>query len=212
MTESVQKIEHGAIVYDSSIFNQVSEDLFQPRCWQNVVPVNGVLRSSGRGNTLIVSNGIRDFVLRKFVRGGLIGRIIRDTYFWNGEDQTRSFMEWRLLDRLVDKGFNVPVPAAAMYRRTAMFYTADLLTVRIPGIQSLAARLLASPAPASRTMAVIRQAEAEQRPRSKSAIVHARRSAIDIYESLAYTGPGIVAHNSAMKEGELLKIPQYNES
>ena len=44
------------------------------------------------------------------------------------------------------------------------------------------------------------------------AIVHDRRPAIDVYESLAYTVPGIIAHNSALKKGELLKIPQYNES
>ncbi|UCE46262.1 MAG: hypothetical protein JSW47_11625, partial [Phycisphaerales bacterium] len=43
------------------------------------------------------------------------------------------------------------------------------------------------------------------------AIVHDRAPAIDIYESLAYTVPGIVAHESALKEGELLKIPQYNK-
>ena len=44
------------------------------------------------------------------------------------------------------------------------------------------------------------------------AIVHSRAPSIDIYESLAYTVPGIVAHESALKEGELLKIPQYNRS
>lgn len=149
MTESVQKTGHGAIVYDSSIFDQVSEDLFHPRTWQTAVPVGGTLRSSGRGNTLVVSDGKRDFVLRKFVRGGLIGRLVKDTYFWNGEDETRAFAEWRLLGKLVRKGFNVPTPAAAIYRRTAMFYTACLLTVRIPGIRSLAERLQASPGSAS---------------------------------------------------------------
>jgi len=44
------------------------------------------------------------------------------------------------------------------------------------------------------------------------AIIHGRDPAIDVYESLAYTVPGIVAHNSALKEGELLKIPQYNRA
>jgi hypothetical protein len=42
------------------------------------------------------------------------------------------------------------------------------------------------------------------------ALVHDRQPAIDVYESLAYTVPGIVAHESAMKGGELKKIPQYN--
>lgn len=44
------------------------------------------------------------------------------------------------------------------------------------------------------------------------ALVHNRRPAIDIYESLAYTVPGIVAHESALKNGELKKIPQYNRT
>ena len=44
------------------------------------------------------------------------------------------------------------------------------------------------------------------------ALVHNRWPAIDVYESLAYTVPGIVAHESALKEGELKKIPQYNRT
>ena len=42
------------------------------------------------------------------------------------------------------------------------------------------------------------------------ALVHSRRPAVDIYEALAYTVPGIIAHQSALKGGELLKIPQYS--
>ena len=78
-------------------------------------------------------------------RGGLIGKLIKNTYFWRGEDETRSFIEWRLLHKLKRMGLNVPTPAAACYRKTAMFYTADLLTVRIPGIRSLADRLIEAP-------------------------------------------------------------------
>ena len=142
MTEIVRKTRRGAIVYDSDIFDQVSEEMFRSRGWKSVTPVAGVLRSAGRGNTLIVNDDEQEYVLRKFRRGGMIGRLIKDTYFWTGEDEPRSFAEWRLLRKLAAKGLNVPKPAAAYYRRTAMFYTADLLTVRIPGILSLAERLL----------------------------------------------------------------------
>ena len=103
MTENVRKTRHGAIVYDSDIFDQVSEDLFRARGWQSVTPVAGALRSSGRGNTLIVADGKQEYVLRKFKRGGMIGRLIKDTYFWTGEDDTRSFAEWRLLGRRPDR-------------------------------------------------------------------------------------------------------------
>lgn len=42
-----------------------------------------------------------------------------------------------------------------------------------------------------------------------NSIVNNRKPEIDIYESLAYTVPGIVAHQSALKGGELLKIPNF---
>lgn len=42
------------------------------------------------------------------------------------------------------------------------------------------------------------------------ALVHDRDPAIDVYEGLAYTVPGIIAHQSALKGGELLKIPQFD--
>jgi len=41
------------------------------------------------------------------------------------------------------------------------------------------------------------------------AVTHNRKAAVDVYEALAYTVPGIIAHQSALRKGELLKIPQY---
>ncbi|MCH7834210.1 MAG: 3-deoxy-D-manno-octulosonic acid kinase, partial [Proteobacteria bacterium] len=46
---------------------------------------------------MFVGNVPRQFVLRHFLRGGLIGKLVRDAYVWTGEDTTRSFLEWRLL-------------------------------------------------------------------------------------------------------------------
>lgn len=44
------------------------------------------------------------------------------------------------------------------------------------------------------------------------ALVHDRRPAIDIYESLSYTVPGIVAHQSSREGGRQMKVPVYNRS
>jgi predicted dehydrogenase len=41
------------------------------------------------------------------------------------------------------------------------------------------------------------------------AIIEDREPLVNIYEALAMTIPGIVAHQSALRDGELLKIPQY---
>ena len=42
------------------------------------------------------------------------------------------------------------------------------------------------------------------------ALVSERKPAIDVYESLAYTAPGIVAHESALRGGESMKIPSFD--
>jgi predicted dehydrogenase len=41
-------------------------------------------------------------------------------------------------------------------------------------------------------------------------LVNERKPAIDVYEAVAYTAPGIVAHQSALKGGELLKVPSFD--
>lgn len=43
-----------------------------------------------------------------------------------------------------------------------------------------------------------------------SALVEDRQPAIDVYEALAYTVPGIIAHESALRGGETMKIPQFD--
>jgi 3-deoxy-D-manno-octulosonic acid kinase len=86
---------------------------------------------------MFVGNVPRQFVLRHFMRGGLVGKLVRDRYVWTGEDNTRSFVEWRLLAKLAVNDLRVPRPAAARYCRQGPTYTADIITVRIPEVQPL---------------------------------------------------------------------------
>jgi predicted dehydrogenase len=41
------------------------------------------------------------------------------------------------------------------------------------------------------------------------AIINQRKPSVDIYEALAYTAPGIIAHQSALNNGEHLQIPNF---
>jgi predicted dehydrogenase len=43
------------------------------------------------------------------------------------------------------------------------------------------------------------------------AIINNRKPEVDIYEAIAYTAPGIVAHRSALKGGESMKIPSFDK-
>ena len=44
-----------------------------------------------------------------------------------------------------------------------------------------------------------------------NALVEDREPAIDVYESLAMTVPGIVAHQSALRSGEQMQVPQFDK-
>ncbi|MEX2496565.1 MAG: 3-deoxy-D-manno-octulosonic acid kinase [Woeseia sp.] len=143
MNETVENTEGGAILYDRALINQISDADFQAATWPSATPVSGSLRTAGRGRTMVLCDGNTEFVLRHYRRGGLPGRFNRDRYLWLGQERTRAFAEWRLLARMIEMNLPVPRPAAARYCRVAaFFYTADLLTVRQPGIRSLSDRLL----------------------------------------------------------------------
>ena len=141
MSEAVLRTEDGAILYDTSVVNQITPAQFAPTGWTHAEPVSGRLRSAGRGNTQFVGNVPRQFVLRHFVRGGLPGRLIDDRYLYLGAERTRSFREWRLLAKLSSRGRRVPRPAAARFVRHGFYYTADLITVRIPGVRPLSVHI-----------------------------------------------------------------------
>jgi 3-deoxy-D-manno-octulosonic acid kinase len=149
MTETVDKTQNGAILYDRQVIREISDDRFQASGWLHAEPVTGSLRSAGRGNTMFVGNVPRQFVLRHYLRGGLLGKVVRDLYVWTGEDGTRPFAEWRMLAKMADSGLRVPRPAAARYCRKGPFYTADIITVRIPNVVPLS-EYIAGDAPAER--------------------------------------------------------------
>lgn len=145
MSTITVRTAHGAIIYDEAIFGEISDEDFTPDHWPDSSPVSGGLRSTGRGNTTIVSGDEGDFVLRHFIRGGLIGRLVSDKYLWLGEEATRAFSEWRLLSELVAMDLPVPRPAAARYCRSGLTYKADLLTVLIPYVIPLSDRIASLP-------------------------------------------------------------------
>ena len=42
-----------------------------------------------------------------------------------------------------------------------------------------------------------------------TAILTDRQPMVNVYEAMAMTVPGIVVHQSALKDGETMKVPQY---
>ena len=101
--------------------------------------------AAGRAGVRLIVHDGQNWVWRHNRRGGLAGRLIRDSYLWLGEKRTRTFREWHLLNWLHRQGLPVPQPVAACYRRRGLAYECDLITVYLPQTMTLGARLARGP-------------------------------------------------------------------
>jgi 3-deoxy-D-manno-octulosonic acid kinase len=131
------------MLYDTQRTSNFSAEFFEPEYWRRHDAVEGTAR--GRGTTWFVRSGDAGFVLRHYRRGGLMAKVSKDAYLWRGENETRAFAEWYLTYHLCRAGLPVPVPIAARYRRSGLFYRADIITQRIENSESLAGRLVQGP-------------------------------------------------------------------
>ncbi len=115
-------------------------DLFDHSAWVHTQPV-----ATGRGANWFVDSDSGHFVLRHFRRGGAVAWLLGNKYWFAGEDATRSIAEFRLLKKLHDLDLPVPEPVAAGYCKQGPWYTAQLLTRRIPGAHNWSDGLIKTP-------------------------------------------------------------------
>jgi tRNA A-37 threonylcarbamoyl transferase component Bud32 len=139
LTKQVLNAEGTFIVYDDAIVSQFKPQYFEPDYWPGAEQTAG--KAGGRGAVLFIHHEGDDWVLRHYYRGGLPGKVLDDQFVWTGAEQTRSLREWKLLQLIHAQGLPAPVPVAARYVRHGMFYTADLITRRLPEVVPLSVRL-----------------------------------------------------------------------
>ena len=129
----------GSIVYDANRLDQADPRLFDAHYWRSRDALAG--GAEGRGTTWFVQQGESQLALRRYRRGGVAARLLGDRYLWTGLERTRAWREWRLTADLYLRGLPVPAPIAARVERCGPFYRADLITQRIPAVESLSQRL-----------------------------------------------------------------------
>ncbi len=126
-------------LYDHSEINNFDAEMLTAHYWQTKNLITG--SAQGRGTTWFINYQNNPWVLRHYFRGGLIGKLIRDSYFFYTQKSTRAAQEFLLLHNM--QTMNLPAPKPIAYRvcRTGLFYHADLLTERIDHAQDLVALL-----------------------------------------------------------------------
>lgn len=139
MPRRIARLDGDVILYDDSLADHVAPELFDRERWSGAPSAPGY--AGGRGATLFIRHQGQDWVLRHYHRGGSVARLFGDRFLWLGEARTRCFLEWHLLADMYGLELPCPRPVAARYRRRGAGYTADLITVLIPGVEPLSTRL-----------------------------------------------------------------------
>lgn len=121
--------------YADQLIGDPHPHLFDSQWWQAQKAVVG--SSQGRGVTWFVKLDGRHLVLRHYYRGGMVGKVVRDRFWFEGVESSRAMAEFALLDTLCAKGLPVPRPYAARMSKRGPFYRADILIERIRGSKDL---------------------------------------------------------------------------
>ncbi|TAL87426.1 MAG: 3-deoxy-D-manno-octulosonic acid kinase [Rhodanobacter sp.] len=141
MQERMYQDAAGRILFDADIATQVDHDWFAQAYWHQQGALQ--MQVGGRGGVAMIASPLGDLVLRHYRRGGMVARWLGDRYLWTGADRTRAANEFRLLGEIARRGLPGPVAVAARHLRHGLFYSADLITRRIGGAQTLAQCLAA---------------------------------------------------------------------
>lgn len=134
-------------LYNQSIIKDFSLEMLSPSYWQKKEAITG--SAQGRGTTWFLqyamNDNTHDWVLRHYYRGGLIGKIIKDSYWFTGLQKTRAALEFSLLRHMQTLQLPAPKPIAYKVIKHGLFYKADLLSTRIQNAQDLVAILSKTP-------------------------------------------------------------------
>jgi len=141
----VFKENNNYCLFDQNEIENFNPEMLSSKYWQDKNAITG--SAQGRGTTWFVQYNDKDcmqekhWVLRHYYRGGLIGKIINDSYWFTSQKSTRAAKEFALLAHMQTLGLPTPKPIAYCVTRHSMFYRADLLSSRIKNAQDLVAIL-----------------------------------------------------------------------
>ncbi|WP_440875263.1 3-deoxy-D-manno-octulosonic acid kinase [Thalassotalea sp. PLHSN55] len=123
-------------LHNQQLIEHFEPEMLSSQYWLAKQQVVG--QAHGRGITYFIETAQQNqWVLRHYYRGGLIGKLINDSYFFSSLAATRAFAEFNLLTLMHDKGLPAPKPVACRVVKNGLTYQADLLSSRIENAQDL---------------------------------------------------------------------------
>jgi 3-deoxy-D-manno-octulosonic acid kinase len=128
------------VLFDAEYFPAPDIRMFSGQYWAENKQIIG--QAHGRGTTYFFVYQQQEFVLRHYLRGGLIGKVLKDQYWFSGLSRTRPWQEFHLLKYMRAKALPCPIPVAALVAKHGMTYRGDIILSKIPGAQDVFTLLL----------------------------------------------------------------------
>jgi 3-deoxy-D-manno-octulosonic acid kinase len=148
----LERTGSGFLIHDTALARAPEAWMFDPETLRERGLASGH-SDGGRGQALFfdppVPGSGGQWVLRHYLRGGSVARILGDRYLWTGLQRSRPWREFTLTAGMRDEGLPVPRPVAARLLRAGLYYRADLVTQRIPDARPLDAHLREGAVPAA---------------------------------------------------------------
>ncbi len=130
---------HERILYDADAMPVVEATYFELEYWHANDKVLQI--ASGRGSAAVIELDSGPALLKRYYRGGLVAKVNKSVYVFNGYERSRAFREYRLLGIMLKLGLPVPEPLAAYCEVTAgVFSRQALITRMLPATETLAQR------------------------------------------------------------------------
>lgn len=112
---------------------------FDPAYWREH-PGFAAIEGGRGGSCRIVIDG-RKAILRRYMRGGIIGKLFAARYLWFGNSRARPWLEWKILERALEAELPVPEPLAACVCRHGLSYSAALIITYLNDTETLTDRI-----------------------------------------------------------------------
>jgi 3-deoxy-D-manno-octulosonic acid kinase len=136
MSDFQQKtLDAKVILFDPAHFTSPGEEVFSNQHWQSQNAITG--QALGRGTTYFFQLNEQEYVLRHYHRGGLIGKLLDDQYFYTSINNSRAWQEFNLLKHMQTLDLPCPKPIAAMVSKQWGYYQADIILSKIKNAKDL---------------------------------------------------------------------------
>lgn len=123
------------IWWNTALVDRLEPYHFDLQAWQ---AEGGAAPAAGRGSACRIQQDNVDWFLRHYRRGGLVGKLLHDQYWWSGLAKTRIVREMTVTSQLAERGLPVPQVVGGRVQRSGLIYRCDLITQALPVSASMA--------------------------------------------------------------------------